>query len=42
MEEIDLDTIKISGNFYIGGHSVIIDDNKLVSGGIAMTGNIIS
>ena len=42
VEEIELDTIRITGRFCIGGHSVLIDENKLVSGGITMTGNTIS
>ena len=36
-----LDTIKITGDFWVGSHHVLITDESLVSGGITMAGNVI-
>ncbi len=42
VEEVELETIKITGRFCIGDHTVVINDSSLVSDGVTMSGNIIS
>ncbi len=41
-KETGHDELTITGDFWINGHHVIITEDKLVSGGITMSGNIIS
>ncbi len=42
VQEIGLETIKVTGEFWIEGHNIAISDNGLVSGGITMSGNVIN
>jgi hypothetical protein len=42
VEEIAMDVIKVTGTFCIDHHTVVITDESLVSGGMTMSGNIIS
>ena len=42
VQEVSPDTIKITGEFWIEGHHVLITDDSLVSGGVTMSGNVIS
>ena len=42
VEEVAMDTIKITGTFCIEGYTVVINDDSLVSMGITMRGNVIS
>ncbi len=41
VEEVDLDTIRITGRFCIEGHMVTINEKELVSGGLTVSGNMI-
>jgi hypothetical protein len=41
VQEIGIDEIRISGEFWIDGYQVLITDNSLISGGITMSGNIV-
>ena len=40
--ETGYDEITITGDFWVDEHHVTISDNSLVSGGMTMSGNIIS
>ncbi len=42
VEEIALNTIKITGEFWIKGHRVLITDDSLLSGDVTISGNVIS
>lgn len=42
VQETGLDEITITGDFWIDGHHVIVSDGSLVSGGITMSGNVVS
>jgi hypothetical protein len=42
VEEIAMDVIKVTGTFSIDHHTVVITDESLVSGGMTMSGNVIS
>lgn len=42
VQETGHDEITITGDFWIDGHHVVISDSSLVSGGITMSGNVIS
>lgn len=41
VQEVSGDEIKITGDFWIDGHHVLISDDALVSGGITMSGNTV-
>lgn len=41
VQEIGNDEIKITGEFWVDGHQVLISDDALVSGGITMSGNTV-
>ena len=41
VQETALDTVKITGDFWVKGFHVSITDNELVSGGVTMKGNLI-
>jgi hypothetical protein len=41
VQEIGEDEIRITGEFWVDGHRVLISDDTLVSGGITMAGNTI-
>ena len=40
--ETIMDHLTIAGEFWIEGHHVVITEDKIVSGGVTMTGNVIS
>ncbi len=42
VEEVAMDTIKITGTFCINGHTVVIDEKSLVSSGVTISDNVIS
>lgn len=42
VEEIAIDIIKVQGSFCINGHTVVINSETLISGGVTMAGNKIS
>ena len=42
VEEVALNTIKIIGEFWIKSHRVFITDESMVSGGVTISGNLIS
>lgn len=42
VERVDPSTLKIAGTFHVDGHTIIITDQSLQSGGVTMSGNMIS
>lgn len=42
VQETGHDEITVTGDFWIDGHHVLISDNALVSGGVTISGNVIS
>jgi hypothetical protein len=42
IDRLDPNTLKISGTFHVDGHTIVVTDQSLQSGGVTMSGNVIS
>ena len=42
VERIDGNTVKINGTFHVKGHTAVVTDTSLQSGGVIMSSNVIS
>ena len=42
IERVDTNTLKIMGTFHVDGHTIVVTDQSLQSGGVTMSGNVIS